>query len=257
MTPSRRKANDRLRVAGYARVSTDEQRERGVSLAAQKERIEAQCLARNWLLLRTYTDVASGKDLKRDSLTKLLKDAEAGEIEAVVITKLDRLSRRMLDFAQVQVNLQQRNIALVSITEGFDDTTPVGRAMANVIMTFAQMERELIGERTRDALAYKRKHLQVYGSTPYGFTRKADHLLPNGKQLAIVQEIFKRRRAVTVRPPGRPGTKPPGESLREIAKALTKRSIPSPQGRPEWSAETVRLILRNAPLYGQVMNGLL
>lgn len=243
MTLRRKPANDRLRVVAYTRVSTAEQGQHGVSLTAQKERLEALCASRDWLLLRTYTDVASGKDLKRPGLQRLLEGAQKGEFEAVLITKLDRLSRRMLDWASVQEKLQSRGIALVSISEGFDDTTPIGRAMANIIMTFAQMERELIGERTKDALRYKREHLQAYGPTPFGFRRRDDRLLPEAKALATVKQIFTMRKK--------------GATLREIAGALMKQGMPSPQGRPTWSAETVRLILRNAALYGQVMNDVL
>lgn len=165
-----------------------------------------------------------------------------GEVEAVVIAKLDRLSRRMFDFTKVQAELQRLGVALVSIGEGFDDSTPIGRAMAHVIMTFAQMERELISERTRTAATYKRDHLQPYGPTPYGFRRVGDKLLPDRETLKVVEEIFTLRRK--------------GASLRRIAGELNGRQIPAPRGGA-WSAEGVRLILRNAGLYGKVLDGLL
>ena len=241
---SQKPANGPLKAVGYARVSTAEQGQHGVSLAAQRERIEAFCKSRGWLLVRVYTDVASGKDLKRSGLQRLLEDSKRGEFEVTVITKVDRLTRRVMDFGLLQEALQRQGIGLASIGEGFDDTTPIGRAMSNIIATFAQLERELIGERTRDALRHKKEHLQAYNrQTPYGFRRKDDSLLPDPDTLKVVKEIFAQRKA--------------GASLRDIAQGLTGRGIPSPQGRPEWSAETVRLILRNAALYGQVLNGLL
>jgi len=234
---------DRLRVVGYARVSTEEQAQQGVSLSAQRERIEAFCTARNWELRRIYTDVASGKDLRRPGLQQLLADGRRGLFEAVVFTKLDRLSRRVLDWGRLQEEMRRLEIGLVSIAEGLDDTTPMGRAMANIVATFAQLEREVIGERTAAALRYKRDRLEVYGPTPYGFKRVGDRLLPNARELAVVEDIFARRER--------------GASLREIAAALAQRGVPSPTGRPEWSAEAIRKLLRNAPLYGKVINGLL
>lgn len=243
MRPRRKPTNDRLRAVGYARVSTEEQGQHGVSLAAQKERIAAYCTSRDWNLLRVYEDVASGKDRKRRGLQRLLDDAKKGEVEAVVFTKLDRLSRRVLDWGHLQEDLRTHEVAVVSIFEGLDDTTPIGRAMANVVATFAQLERETIAERTRVALAYKRQHGQVYGPVPYGFKRKADLLLPNAEQLAVVQEIFRRRK-----------TK---ETLRQIAEKLMARKVAAPRGGTDWSAETVRIILRNAALYGRVTNDLL
>jgi site-specific DNA recombinase len=243
MTPRRKIADGRLRSVGYARVSTEEQGREGVSLAAQREKIAGFCTARGWDLIRIYTDTASGKDMKRPGLQKMLGDARQGEFEAVVIVKLDRLSRRVFDWGRLQEEMHQRGIALVSIGESLDDTTAVGRMMGNIIAAFAQMERELIGERTKTALDHKKAHLQTYGPTPYGFRRRGDRLVPDGKTLSVVQDIFTCRKA--------------NATLREIATALMEQRIPSPQGRPEWSAETVRIILRNAALYGHVMNGLL
>jgi len=244
MVPRRKgQQSDQLRVAGYARVSTEEQGQQGVSLSAQRERIEGYCTARNWHLLRIYTDVASGKDMKRPGLQQLLEEAKRGAFEVVVFTKLDRLSRRVLDWGRLQEEMRQVEVGLVSIGEGLDDTTPMGRAMANIVATFAQLEREVIGERTAAALRYKREHLHVYGHTPYGFKRKGDQLLPNASELAVIEEIFTRRAA--------------GASLREIAGALAEKRVLSPAGRAEWSAEGIRKILRNAPLYGKVINGLL
>jgi len=83
--------------------------------------------------------------------------------------------------------MRQVEVGLVSIGEGLDDTTPMGRAMANIVATFAQLEREVIGERTAAALRYKREHLHVYGHTPYGFKRKGDQLLPNASELAVIE----------------------------------------------------------------------
>jgi site-specific DNA recombinase len=245
MTPRRKPTNGGpLRVAGYVRVSTQEQGQHGISLAAQRERIESFAQSRGWELVRTYSDTASGKDTKRPGLQKMLEDAKRQQFEGVVILKIDRLSRRVMDFGALQETLEGAGVDLISVSETFDTTTPIGRAMSNIVAVFAQMEREVISERTRMALQHKKAHLQPYSRlAPYGFRRRQDRLLPDPKALAVVRDIFATRKA--------------GKTLRDIASTLTERHISSPQGRPEWSPETVRLILRNAALYGQVMNGLL
>lgn len=246
MTPRRKPAPPNggpLRAVGYIRVSTEEQGQHGVSLAAQHERIGAFCTSRGWACLHIYRDVASGKDAHRPGLQRLLADAATGAFEAVIFTKLDRFSRRMADWIGLQERLSSLGISLVSIGEGYDETTPVGRFIMHVLMAFAQMERETISERIRGTLTYKRLQGLVYGPVPFGFRRVQDRLLPEPKSLKVVQDIFARRKA--------------GATLRGITAALAKRGVPSPHGRPEWSPETIRVILRNAALYGQVMNDVL
>lgn len=239
--------NGPLRAAGYVRVSDAETQGRhGASLAAQRERIAGQCTARGWELVRVYSDKESGKDLKRPGLQKMLEDAKRGDFQAVVITKLDRLSRSVKDWGQLQEDLHRLGIALVSISEALDDTTAVGRMMSNIIAAFAQMERELISERTKTVLQHKKKHHEVYSRRiPFGFRRKGDTLVPDPQQYSIVQSIFKQRKAQ------------PPVSYRAIAAALTKRGISSPLGHAEWTAQTVWKICQNASLYGQATNDVL
>jgi site-specific DNA recombinase len=226
------------------RVSTEEQQREGVSLPAQRARIAAYCESRNWELVKTYSDTASGKDLRRPGVRQMLEDMHRGAFEVLVFMKVDRLTRRLLDFAQVQQEFHQRGIGLASISEGFDDTTPIGRAMGALVAVFAELERETIRERTRTALAYKRERGEVYSRfAPFGYRKRADHLLPDPKALETVRSIFSMRKG--------------GATLRAIAASLTEQHIRSPQGQPTWSPETVRLILLNAAVYGEVLNGLL
>src|SRR5947208_1861941 len=146
-----------MQVVGYVRVSTDEQRESGAGLAAQRAAIEAECRRRGWALVEVIEDAGySAKDLKRPGVQIALETLRRGEAGALVVAKLDRLSRSMLDFTAVMATASKQGWALVALDCAVDTTTPAGEAMANVLATFAQFERRLIGQRTREALAAKR-----------------------------------------------------------------------------------------------------
>lgn len=233
-----------IRAIGYARVSTAEQGAEGVSLQTQRERISAFASSRGWELVSVFEDVASGGSLaKRRGVDEVLAEVRLGAVDVVIVAALDRLTRRLRDWAFLCDELQTLGVGIASLREGWDTTTPVGRAVAGVMATFAELERELGRERTRAALAHKREAGEVYGSTPYGFRRRDCHLLPDKRTLPVVREIFWLREG--------------GMSLRQICAHLEERKIPAPRGGKEWPVETVRLILRNAPLYGRALNGLL
>jgi DNA invertase Pin-like site-specific DNA recombinase len=141
------------------RVSTDEQSMRGAGLEAQRRAIVAECERRGWQLVEVIEDAGfSAKDLKRPGVQEALRALRAGEASALVVAKLDRLSRSMLDFTALMGTAQGQNWALVAVDCAVDTSTPTAEAMANVLATFAQFERRLISERTRQALAVKRAH---------------------------------------------------------------------------------------------------
>lgn len=145
-------------VVGYVRVSTDEQADSGAGLAAQRAAIAAEAARRGWTLLTVHEDAgASGKSLSgRTGLRAALEAIERDEASALVVAKLDRLSRSLLDFSALMERSRRRGWALVALDLGVDTTTPSGEMMANVLAVFAQFERRLIGQRTKDALAQKR-----------------------------------------------------------------------------------------------------
>ena len=145
-------------VVGYVRVSTDEQADSGAGLAAQRASILAECSRRGWTLLTVHEDAgASGKSVAgRAGLQAALAAVESGAASALVVAKLDRLSRSLLDFASLTERSRRKGWALVALDLGVDTTTPSGEMMANVLAVFAQFERRLIGQRTKDALAQKR-----------------------------------------------------------------------------------------------------
>ena len=156
-----------MRVIGYVRVSTEEQGKSGAGIEAQRAAILKEAERRGWERVTIVEDVGvSGKDLKRPGIRAALEALERGEASALVVAKLDRLSRSMLDFAGIMQTAQKQNWALVALDCAVDTTTPAGEAMANVMATFAQFERRLIGQRTREALAQKRAQGVRLGRPP-------------------------------------------------------------------------------------------
>jgi DNA invertase Pin-like site-specific DNA recombinase len=207
-----------MRVLGYVRVSTEEQSRSGAGLEAQRRAIIAECERRGWHLVEVIEDAGfSAKDLKRPGVQEALRVLKAREASALVVAKLDRLSRSMIDFTRVMAKAQKENWALVALDCAVDTTTPAGEAMANVLATFAQFERRLISQRTREALAVKRAAGVRLGRPP---------TLPRAVERRIVRE-----RAA-------------GRTLTEIADRLNRDGVSTAQGGVKWYAATVRHVLR-------------
>jgi DNA invertase Pin-like site-specific DNA recombinase len=210
-----------MNAIGYIRVSTEEQSRNGGGLEAQRQAITAECRRRGWQLLETVEDRGySAKDLKRPGIQAVLEAMEAGEATALVTAKLDRLSRSMLDFSTLMVRAQEQRWAFVALDCAVDTTTPAGEAMANVLATFAQFERRLISQRTKDAIrAKKRRNGKRAG-------RKSK--LPPG----LAERIDRDRSE--------------GKSLATIAAGLNAESVPTGQGGRQWWPSTVRAVLRRS-----------
>lgn len=146
-----------MKVVGYVRVSTEEQGRSGLGLKAQRNAIREECARRGWELVGIEEDVASDRSRKRrPGLARAVAACAAGTAEGLVAAKLDRLSRSLLDFAALLDDARRGGWTVVALDQGFDLSTPNGRAMAGMLAVFAQWERELIGERTSAALAAKR-----------------------------------------------------------------------------------------------------
>ena len=152
-------------VVGYIRVSTSEQADSGAGLEAQRAAIRSEAERRGWQLVHVFEDAgASGKSLNgRRGLQRALEAIEAGTAEGLVVAKLDRLSRSLLDFAALMERARKGGWNLIALDLGVDTSTPAGEMMASVLATFAQFERRLIGQRTKDALAIKRAQGVVLG----------------------------------------------------------------------------------------------
>jgi DNA invertase Pin-like site-specific DNA recombinase len=207
-----------MELIGYIRVSTDEQADSGAGLEAQRAAIVAVCKRRGYRLVRVLEDAgASGKSLTgRPGLADALAAVEAGEAAGLIVAKLDRLSRSLLDFAALMERSRRKGWALVALDLGVDTSTPSGEMMASVLAVFAQFERRLIGQRTREALAVKRSQG-----------------VRLGRPRSLPDEVRSRIRAEAKA----------GSSLSAIARELNTDAVPTAQGGKRWHASTVRAVL--------------
>jgi site-specific DNA recombinase len=152
-----------MKVIGYTRVSTDKQADEGHSLAVQQAKLEAYCLVKDWALAEVVQDEGySAKSLDRPGMQRLLAMVETGQVQVVVVTKLDRLTRSVADLDRFLKLFDKKGVALVSLQESLDATTATGRLMMNLLASVSQWEREVIGERTKDAMQHLRCTGQVY-----------------------------------------------------------------------------------------------
>ena len=206
-----------MKVVCYIRVSTQEQTDSGAGLQAQRHALEAEAERRGWTIVGVYEDAGlSGKSVSgRVGLAEALDVVERGEAEALAVAKLDRLSRSLLDFAALMERARKQGWSLVALDLGVDTSTPSGELMANVLATFAQFERRLIGQRTKDALAIKRAQ---------GITL--------GRPVETSEEAVRRIR----------GLRTEGLSLAAIARQLNAESVPTPRGG-SWFPSGVKRVL--------------
>jgi site-specific DNA recombinase len=187
-----------VRCAVYTRVSTDQKLEQDFnSLDAQYDASQAYVRSQahaGWTLLRgKYNDGGfSGGDTDRPALQRLLEDVRAGKIDVIVVYKVDRLTRSLSDFAKLVELFDKHNVSFVSVTQQFNTTTSMGRLTLNVLLSFAQFEREVTSERIRDKIsASKRKGLWVGGMVPLGYDTKDRKITVNEAEAERVRTIFR------------------------------------------------------------------
>lgn len=198
-SPASAKPIRKLRCAVYTRKSTEEGLEMEFnSLDAQREACEAYIAsqkAEGWVLIpEPYDDGGfSGGTLDRPALKRLLADTEDGRIDVVVVYKIDRLSRSLMDFAKLVEVFDRGGVTFVSVTQSFNTTTSMGRLTLNILLSFAQFEREVIGERIRDKIAASRKRgMWMGGFVPLGYEVRDRKLVINEAEAATVRMIFER-----------------------------------------------------------------
>jgi site-specific DNA recombinase len=189
----------KLRCAVYTRKSSEEGLEQEFnSLDAQREACEAYIASQKpegWVLVPDYYDDGgiSGATLERPALKRLLADIEEHRVDVVVVYKIDRLSRALMDFSKLVEVFDRNRVTFVSVTQSFNTTTSMGRLTLNILLSFAQFEREVIGERIRDKFAASRKKgMWMGGFVPLGYDVKDRKLVVNRREAAIVRRVFER-----------------------------------------------------------------
>jgi HlyD family type I secretion membrane fusion protein len=189
----------RIRCAIYTRKSTEEGLDMEYNtLDAQRDAAEAYILSQRhegWTLVADHYDDGgfSGGNMERPALKRLVEDIKKGLINVVVVYKIDRLTRSLMDFSQLVSAFDQHNVSFVSVTQQFNTTTSMGRLTLNILLSFAQFEREVTGERIRDKVAAsKRKGMWMGGHPPLGYDVKDRHLHVNKEEAEIIKHIFSR-----------------------------------------------------------------
>lgn len=189
----------RMRCAVYTRKSSEEGLDQEYnSIDAQRDAGHAYVAsqrAEGWIpVADDYDDPAfSGGNMERPALKRLMLDIEAGKIDVVVIYKIDRLTRSLTDFSRMVEVFERRGVSFVSVTQQFNTTTSMGRLMLNVLLSFAQFEREVTGERIRDKFAAsKRKGMWMGGVPPLGYDIGDRKLVLNAKEVQLIRHIFTR-----------------------------------------------------------------
>ncbi len=185
------------RCAIYTRKSSEEGLDQEFnSLHAQREACESYILSQKhegWTKVKTIYDDGgfSGGSLKRPALESLMEDIKAGKIDSVVVYKIDRLTRSLMDFAKLVEVFDQHNVTFVSVTQSFNTTTSMGRLTLNVLLSFAQFEREVTGERIRDKIAAsKKKGMWMGGNIPLGYIVEDRQLIIDKVEAEKVRLIF-------------------------------------------------------------------
>jgi len=186
-----------MRCAIYTRKSSEEGLEQSFnSLDAQREAGEAFILSQRhegWRMLPARYDDGgySGGTMERPALKRLLEDVQANKVNVIVVYKVDRLTRSLADFAKIVEALDARGVSFVSVTQQFNTTTSMGRLALNILLSFAQFEREVTGERIRDKVAAsKKKGMWMGGPVPLGYDLEARRLIPHPTEGALVRNVF-------------------------------------------------------------------
>jgi len=225
-----------MRAVGYIRVSTDQQADCGISVEAQRARLEAYALALDLELVAVFEDAASAKTLARPGLSAALAALEAGQAEALVIVKLDRLTRSVRDLGTLVDRYFAGRFSLLSVADSVDTRSATGRLVLNLLASVAQWEREAGAERTRTALEHLKAKGVRLGGSPLGRQRTAE-VDEEGRRLMadVASELATVARIDALRAEG--------HTLREIAATLTAEGHATKRGGA-WAAFTVLKVLR-------------
>ena len=225
-----------MRVAVYIRVSTHMQVEDGYSLAAQKNRLKAFSFSQDWKIVQHYVDEGkSAKDMERPNLQKMLNGVREGLFDIVLVYKLDRLTRSVIDLDRMLTEFNKHDVMFKSATEIYDTTTATGRLFIRLVASMAQWERENLGERVSFGMNQKAKEGKwVINKQPFGYDKDGDYLMVNQHEAIVVKRIF------DLYLTGKYG-------VGKIAQILNAENIYTKSGFG-WNYTTIHYVLTN-PLY--------
>ena len=223
-----------MKAIGYARVSTDKQAGKGCSLEAQEEKIRAMAVVHSADLRDVIVDGGeSAKSLQRPGMQRLLGLVENKKVDAVVVAKLDRLTRSVKDLCALLELFEKRGVALISVAESLDTGSAAGRLVITIMAAVSQWERETIGERTRDALSHKRSKCERVGNIQFGY-----RLAPDG--VHVEPDEAEQEAIATIR-----GLRASGRTLRQIARDLNQQGRRTRRGS-EWRLESVNRVVQSS-----------
>ena len=217
-----------MNAVGYTRVSTRRQGESGLGLDAQRSKIEDLCASKGYSLVEVLTDTGfSGRNDRRPEFRRMMAMARSSEIQVLAIAKLDRLTRSIEDLARMLDTLGKYGVSLISASEALDTSTATGRMLVNMVGVFAQWEREINAERTRDAMAARRAQGKKIGAVPFGFSEDAEgKLVHNAREREMFEQLsLMRLEGVSYQKIG--------EELREQG-FLNRRGVPYTRGALRW-----------------------
>ena len=222
-----------MNAVGYIRVSTSEQAKEGVSLAHQSSKIRAYANLNDLTLISIIEDAGmSGKNLNRPGINMLMNLIDTKVIETIIVYKLDRLSRKVKDTLELIENFDKKGITFHSITEKIDTKSAMGKFFLNITASLAQMERDLISERTIDALKYKKSKMEkTGGDIPFGYDVTEENILIKNSDEQKVISLIRRSRKK-------------GDSLRTICRKLEEKGIRTKTGLLKWQPKVVSAILK-------------
>src|ERR1035441_4724611 len=185
-----------MQAVGYVRVSTERQADQGVSLDAPDAKVRAMATVQGATLVDVIVDGGeSAKSLNRPGLQRLLALVNGGKVQAVIVAKLDRLTRSVKDLCGLLELLEKKKVALISVAESLDTSSAAGRPVITIMGAVSQWEREAIGERTRDALGHKKSNGERVGNIEYGYrlARDGKHVEADSAEQTVLKEIGRLR----------------------------------------------------------------
>lgn len=225
-----------MTVGIYIRVSTEEQAREGYSISAQKEKLKAFCKVNDWLDYKFYVDEGiSAKDLNRPQLQLMIDHIKKGLINIVLVYRLDRLTRSVLDLYKLLELFEKYDCKFRSATEVYDTSTAMGRMFITLVAAMAQWERENLGERVRMGQIEKARQGGYSAPAPFGYDKKGDKLIINEDEARIFLEMVEKIEE--------------GYSLRQLAKYLDESGYPPVRGY-KWHIGSIKNMLHNPVYYG-------